>query len=240
MADLADAIAAALPEGASFPEPTRRPCSGKCGATVFAPGPAWCPACIAKADAIDAAVQDAAALAPALESIPNTWRWAALGDSTLHDRARGVHRELVTTIDRERPWPDGVTITGPAGLGKTSLAAAIFSAWVIGETSKGVDRRALARFVSARMLPAQRVTDVAGYAALVASPFIVLDDVGAEGDMPSARAAVADMLAERHAWERPTIVTTFLDEAGVVARYGDGIARRLFERALLVTLKAWR
>lgn len=216
-----------------LPEPTPRPCAGGCGVTVVGPAATWCKSCGDREDARDALHRETIQVQDALDSIPTLWRWARFDSPLLVQRVWGL-RNLLSTINHGYPWRDGVTIRGPAGRGKTSLAVAILQHWVAPGTPAGsaiVDRMT-ARFVSARMIP--RMPD--GVTTAIAPAFAVLDDLGAEGDMPSARAAVADVLAERHAWNLPTVVTTYLDAAGVVARYGDGVARRMFERALVIDL----
>jgi hypothetical protein len=56
---------------------------------------------------------------------------------------------------------------------------------------------------------------------------LVLDDLGSERN--TALNAVPDILAERAYLGRPTWVTTWMTAEQVAQRYGDGIARRLYE-----------
>jgi DNA replication protein DnaC len=73
---------------------------------------------------------------------------------------------------------------------------------------------------------------------------LVLDELGSEAQ---GRDVVRELVHERHASGRATIVTTWLgsaDEndrkeacmAAVREMYGDGTARRLFERGLLIEI----
>lgn len=240
--DIADVIKAAIPGGGDvFGEVIDRPCANGCGTTVRGPGPTWCRPCLEAAEARDRVRIEAGDLAAALESIPLRWRWARFGGPKSHelfDRVRADERTIAEAA-RAEPWTEGAILHGTAGVGKTSLAVAMLRAF-LARPAVSLDRRKTARFIAARMVPAAKGEHVAGrsheYPEALRAAFVVLDDLGAEGDTPSSRAAVTDLLAERHAWERPTIVTTFLDQAAIALRYGDGIARRLFERGLVVEL----
>ncbi len=217
--------------------PATKPCVGGCGTLVRL---AWCKACLAREESGERLRDEQAELAPALESVPRSWRWSRLGAALLHERVNGA-RALIADVMRVAPWPNGVTILGAGGRGKTSIAVAILHAWIESRVEIPVEERKTARFVSARMLPLAKGEHAAGrggseYMSAITAAFVVLDDLGSEGDMPHARAAVADVLAERFAWERPTVVTTFLEEPAIRQRYGDGIARRMFERPLVLNL----
>lgn len=239
--DLADVLAAAVPGASGFGPSIDRPCANGCGTTVHGPGPTWCRRCLEAAEAKDRGRVEAGELAIALDSIPQRWRWARFGGPKSHelfDRVRADERAIVE-CRRAAPWSDGAVLFGPAGAGKTSLAVAMMRE-VLGFSAVSVERRKTARFVAARMVLASRAGELDGrgheYTDAIRASFVVLDDLGAEADTPSSRAAVCDLLAERHAWERPTVITTYLDQAAIALRYGDGIARRMFERGLVVEL----
>jgi DNA replication protein DnaC len=99
------------------------------------------------------------------------------------------------------------------------------------------------RFIRAGQLAVARIQNGAGQgeAHLVdlalACELLVLDDVGSESRVPSS--AVADVIAERHDAMRPTIITTWLtaDDVARDARYGEGIARRIFEESAVIVPK---
>lgn len=66
------------------------------------------------------------------------------------------------------------------------------------------------------------------------APLTLLDNLGSERD--SAGSAAPEVVLVRHAENRPLWVTTGLTRPQLVARYGEGIVRRLFERATIVSL----
>lgn len=201
------------------PAPISRSCGGGCGAVRDSIGPFWCPTCRGRADESEREQARKIKIAPALASIPNAWRWATF------DHPDFPRRVKLGPIDG---FPArGATLHGPAGAGKTSYACALLRRYL--DAPGPIGDRGDARFASARSLPTM---DPTVRAALLVAPLIVLDDIGAEADMPSTRAMVSDLIAERHAWERPMLITTWLAPEAINARYGDGIARRLFERAL--------
>lgn len=59
---------------------------------------------------------------------------------------------------------------------------------------------------------------------------LVVDDLGSEPNFPTS--AVPEILHERHADGKQTIVTTGFSSDEIATRYGSGIARRLFERTV--------
>ena len=67
-----------------------------------------------------------------------------------------------------------------------------------------------------------------------AAGLCVLDDLGSERN--TAMNAVPDVLYARALEGRPTWVTTWMTPEAVTQRYGDGIARRLFEAGRAVVI----
>ena len=63
---------------------------------------------------------------------------------------------------------------------------------------------------------------------------VLLDDIGSERD--TAANALPDVVFERHAEDRPLWVTTGLSKEQLVARYGEGIVGRLFERSSVIRM----
>jgi hypothetical protein len=58
---------------------------------------------------------------------------------------------------------------------------------------------------------------------------LVLDDLGREGDSPTRRADVSDILAARYDAKLPTLVTTELSFSGIMKAYGRHTAYKLVE-----------
>lgn len=139
-----------------------------------------------------------------------------------------------------------VIFAGAAGSGKTSLAvAALRAAWEIQVSGPDVSEFDVAdakrmMFVHAHRLGVARIQHRAGdgeapdVAAAMRASVLLLDDVGSERD--TANNAVPDVIFERHAEGRDTWITTGLTVPQLKARYGDGVTRRMLERALIVKL----
>ncbi len=148
------------------------------------------------------------------------WRWGGIGpDNRLmpvvaprETAALGVVREWL----QGRGW--ALVLAGNAGVGKSAAAA-----WALSEVG-GVFLPAadLGRLDSAQGRSGRRVGDLVEQ-ALVAR-LVVLDDAGTEysGDSGYAVARVAELLIARADAGRRTLVTTNLDRAAFLARYGGG------------------
>lgn len=201
------------------------------------PEPTWwpCPRCRtehALRDTVcwDCEAKDAAAqlrrkvINESLLSIPDAMCWAKLSAPELAQRVDGgksaEHIENAAKAFRSAR----VVFSGPAGKGKTSLACAMFRAFV--ETTGRP-----ARFVPAVRLASGRfvLED-----EMLTVPLVLLDDVGM--DRAQANNLVADLVYERHAQGLATWATTGLSRAQLTERYGDGIVRRLCERAVIFRL----
>jgi DNA replication protein DnaC len=120
-------------------------------------------------------------------------------------------------------------IVGTAGSGKTSLAVACARV-----------RLPHAWFVTARLLGTARIQNAAGHGEAtlvqraVKAPLLLLDDLGIESN--TATNAVPDVIAERHEANLTTWITTGFTRGELANRYGDGIARRIFEGAAVIRL----
>ncbi len=177
-----------------------------------------------------------ARLAAAFESIP-----ADLADvdaRELRQRATGAEAltakiELAVGTTARR-----VVLVGPTGAGKTSLAVAMFRAWLeqrvpLGERVSEADGQSL--FVSAFKLNKARAQHPLGQgeAPLIEracnATLVVIDDLGAETGLRDD--GVREVLHTRHEDARATWVTTFLTPPQTAAKYGGGIARRLSKDA---------
>lgn len=157
-------------------------------------------------------------------TIPPEFGWARLDAPELTRRVDSRRKPLEQVIKRLLAAHRAV-LAGGSGAGKTSLAVACL-------------RQRLdcgARFVSALELASARIQHAAGdgEAAIVqmamGARLLVLDDLGEEPH--TATSAVRDVIRARHASGLPTWITTGLRSNEIVAKYGDGIRRRVFDGA---------
>lgn len=171
-----------------------------------------------------------------LRGIPQRYRWARVASPELGRRVQVVPcrwYESAEACARRLVASDVIAalLVGPAGSGKTSLAAAAM------REVKG------SFFVKAEALERARIEHRAGDgdAPLVLrakrAPLLVIDDLGQ--DKPSAISAVEAVILARHDAELRTWVTTGLDAGSAAGtfpvlegRYGAGVVRRLTERGV--------
>jgi hypothetical protein len=200
--------------------PTFGPCD-TCAQLTTGPR---CFDCFRDADAILAGQQTLAA------SVPHEFAWASLGSPLLVQRVRGG----VQAVERARLSVSAsrVILMGPSGSGKTSLAVAMARAWVD-------HHKQAATFVLATDLASARSRSRLGSEAdevhqAIGAPLLVLDDLGTDRDI--ATSAVTEVIFKRHAESRATWITTAMNIDEMRAKYGDGVARRVFERARIISL----
>jgi hypothetical protein len=133
-------------------------------------------------------------------------------------------------IDRARRHGfKSAAFIGPPGAGKTSLAAAMFRSAI--ERTK---RPRWYRWTSGHALAKARASAALGDEAplvqqALEADLLVIDELGGEQERHAT--AVAEVIYERHAENRPTWVTTGVSPKVIADRYGGGIARRVFEGA---------
>ncbi len=170
-------------------------------------------------------------VARCLQSVPEAYAWAAQDAPELAARVPRL-RDVLARVGALLRAPR-VVFTGPAGSGKTTLAVALLRRALAEGLESGEFAHAY-RLATARA----RYPLGSGEAPLVESALrvrlLLLDDLGSE--RRTELSAVPDVIFERHADERPTWVTTGLGLDAIAARYGDGVARRIFERAEIVDL----
>lgn len=217
--------------------PTSKPCS-RCGATFSGPPFApRCDSCEAAWEAEQAARTERAELRGAC--IPEQLLWATPRAPELRQRAPEgalLHAAAklgpLLEVARGEATPfrgtPVVLLAGPAGAGKTSIACSMLRV--------GLERLRLGRppvrFVGALELEcAMRehrlgTSDPPIVAHAKSRPLVLLDDVGQESSDAGA-GVLKDIVSERHARGRATIVTTGLHREELGRRYGGGFLRRV-------------
>lgn len=162
-----------------------------------------------------------------LGTLPAGYRWSSFLEPVLAQRVA-----LPSAIVRARSSIDEkrVVLTGPAGCGKTSLGVAMLR--------QRFESHGFARFVHAYRLANARIQSKAGTGeapeieAALCQGLVLIDDVGNERNF--AMNALPDVIFERHADDLPTWYTTAFSPSQIAAKYGDGIARRMFEHATII------
>jgi DNA replication protein DnaC len=121
---------------------------------------------------------------------------------------------------------DRITLRGPSGVGKTTLACAI-------AMRVSYERRIVGTFIRSSDLATARSTTRLGAESDVVRqaftcPLLVLDDFGV-GDASAYSNAVPDVIAARYDARALTVVTTSVEEEAAALVYGAGTIRRIFE-----------
>lgn len=180
-----------------------------------------------------ALARDASRVEEACRALPALYS-DALGSRELLDRV-GRKAAVADTV-QALAFP-GIVWTGSSGAGKTSLACAAAREW--------------ARFQRGGRILFSRASELATasrYHALgegrpkmvdqaIKADLLILDELG-----EPMRAAqwddVGEVVFARYEQNRPTWVTTWLAPDQVKSLYGDGFARRLFERSAVIACDA--
>jgi DNA replication protein DnaC len=166
--------------------------------------------------------------------LPRMFQWASFDAPELAAR---VKDPAALAKARALPLSSGMRAVfqgRAAGIGKTSLACALLLALVgaIGKAGDYVTSFDLAKARAVHGLGSEPF-DVE---RALRSPALVLDELGSEASTPHS--AVVEIIQARHAAQRPTIITTPFDEVAIATKYGDGIARRVFEGAAIFPMRA--
>src|SRR5579883_893076 len=173
--------------------------------------------------------------ADAMLTVPPRYRALRFDGAELAARVKDpgaierVRRALAEGVDR-------VLLLGPAGAGKTSIAAAALAAATYDRTADGL-------FIAAHDLaPARANAPLGREPELVATArtvgVLVLDELHGEAHVPTS--PVAEVVHARHAAMLTTIVTTGQPLEALAQRYGDGLVRRLVEDAEVIDLQTRR
>ena len=154
---------------------------------------------------------------------PKKYRWA-LEDPAIATTLRCDASKLASATRVPSGW--NYALTGPTGAGKTTVGCLILAA-LIAEEGGGM-------FVSAYELERERRTTPLGEGDgplldnALRARVLLLDDVGAEQN--GVFSPIVDLVFHRYDRELQTIVTTGIGKSELVARYGTGFVRRVFER----------
>ena len=125
-----------------------------------------------------------------------------------------------------------VTIVGPAGAGKTSLAVAVARPKVY---ARGRGEFAAARDLAFARSRAPLGAEPAIVETALGADVLVLDDLDLAPEVHGS--AVVDVIHARHRDNLATIITTTLTPAETALRFGDGTARRVFERGMATVIE---
>jgi DNA replication protein DnaC len=128
---------------------------------------------------------------------------------------------------------DGLFLTGPAGTGKTYLAAAIVR-MRIEAGKKATFRRAASLFQTLRdSYSKEGMTEEVVLAEYMNSPMLVLDDLGAGSLSDHERRCTLEIIDRRMNDMRPTIVTSNWDVEQIADRMDERVGSRLATYTLI-------
>lgn len=182
----------------------------------------------------------------AWDSVPERFKWARFDSPILAERVRPPER-----IEEARAVVGSLLLCGPSGSGKTSLAVACMRE-LLQRARLAIDAPRSMAATSAYLAgtraffcPAYDLAKAGIYSPLGAMPrlvdraigatLLVLDDLGMDVEVfRTSGSAVREVLYERHAAYKPTIVTTYLTAPDLAKHYGQGLSRRLGEGTVLV------
>ena len=163
------------------------------------------------------------------DAIPFAYRWASLDDPRLAACGKiGRFVDTAREMVRASVLPRRITLAGDAGDGKTLLGVAILRALSLLRLCRPM-------FVSSPDLAEARIQARAGngeaplVVAATGARLVLLDDLGmAAATHRDANISVVD---DRFKAGATTIVTTGFTMDQLAAKYGDGVARRVFGRS---------
>lgn len=184
-------------------------------------------------------------LVPARSSVPEKYKWARFDAPELRARVATGRGDRQIRKAMEAVNEATVVLTGMAGLGKTTLAAAMFFELCDRAEKMDAPRALVELAVGAVWLDAFELNSALARWPLgkgdpplltqaLDANLLVLDDLGGEAGV--RQDAIREVIHRRHRDCLPTWLTTFLGPKEAAAAYGDGIARRLFEGARVISM----
>ncbi len=152
-----------------------------------------------------------------------------------------VKSQQAVAATRRAQGGSGIVWVGPSGSGKTTLACAAMreTAERVAKCSQKGDRRPTHMFLRAAELAVASKQQALGEGTpeivkrASSADLLVLDELGSEMRSPHWR-DVEDVVFARYERAMPTWVTTWTTADDIAERYGEGFARRVFERATII------
>jgi DNA replication protein DnaC len=165
-----------------------------------------------------------------LSTVPSRLKWATSLQAPELDARVAMPAALAKARAIDLAKVDRIVCQGPAGSGKSSIATATAMSFVRANSKEGMFVDAFELSIARRNSRLGSEADLV-YKALK-SDILILDDLGLEG--MSQTGVVAEVIHRRHSKELPTIITTGFTSAAILAGYGDGLKRRVFEGACVI------
>ena len=152
-----------------------------------------------------------------------------------------VKSQAAIAATRRAQGGSGIVWTGPSGSGKTTLACVALreTAERVARCSTRGDRRPTHMFLRAAELAVASKQQALGEGTpelvkrATSAGLLVIDELGSEMRSPHWR-DVEDVVFARYERGMPTWVTTWTTADDIADRYGEGFARRVFERAVII------
>lgn len=179
------------------------------------------------------------AIERALEKVDEAFRWATMEGLRKRPRTAKAAEIACENLSRGAAL---VTLAGPSGVGKTTVAAALYRRLIEAMDEPDGEWVAASEIVHQARLASARREPFEFLERCLDAGVLVLDDLGQESAGEWKRDLI-HLLQRRHARGFTTIVTTYLiapkpnEPCEAVDRYGDGVARRLFEDDTLVVFR---
>lgn len=160
-------------------------------------------------------------------NLPREFKDSDLGSTVAMSR---VEHASAVAAARDAVAAERVVIIGPAGSGKTTLAAAIGRAAMSRRDVNGMFATSFA-LERARTESPLGHGDASTIVRAMQVPVLVLDELGAE---QQTTRGVMETVHDRHAQWQQTIITFALPTSAMIERYSAGVVRRLFVGAYVI------